>query len=138
MATALWLLRTRIGKATRAVADNPALAAASGIDVERVINTVWVIGAALAAFGGILLGMNQRVGWQMGFQILLLIFAGVTVGGLGTAFGALVGCLLVGLVIQLSTLFVPTELKSVGALVILILVLLVRPQGILGRRERIG
>jgi branched-chain amino acid transport system permease protein len=74
----------------------------------------------------------------MGFQILLLIFAGVTVGGLGTAFGALIGCLLVGLVIQLSTLFVPTELKSVGALVILILVLLVRPQGILGRRERIG
>ena len=60
MATAFWLLRTRIGKATRAVADNPALAAASGIDVERVINTVWVIGAALAAFGGILLGMNQR------------------------------------------------------------------------------
>lgn len=138
VATAFWLLRTRIGKATRAVADNPALAAASGIDVERVINTVWVIGAALAAFGGILLGMNQRVSWQMGFQILLLIFAGVTVGGLGTAFGALVGCLLVGLVIQLSTLFVPTELKSVGALVILILVLLVRPQGILGRRERIG
>ena len=67
-----------------------------------------------------------------------VIFAGVTVGGLGTAYGALVGCLLVGLVIQLSTLFVPTELKSVGALVILILVLLVRPQGILGRRERIG
>ena len=137
-ATAFWLLRTRMGKASRAVADNPALASASGIDVERVINVVWTMGAGLAAFSGILLGMGQGVSWQMGFSILLLVFAGVTVGGLGTAFGAVVGSLLVGILIELSTLFVPPELKNVGALVILIVVLLIRPQGILGRAERVG
>ncbi len=136
--TVLWLLKSRMGKASRAVADNPALASASGIDVERVINVVWIFGATLAAFGGILLALNRGVNWQMGFQILLLIFAGVTVGGLGTAFGALVGCLIVGVLIEVSTLIVPPELKSVGALAILIIVLLIRPQGILGRRERVG
>ena len=82
--------------------------------------------------------MGQGVSWQMGFSILLLVFAGVTVGGLGTAFGAVVGSLLVGILIELSTLFVPPELKNVGALVILIVVLLIRPQGILGRAERVG
>jgi neutral amino acid transport system permease protein len=133
-----WLLRTKMGKASRAVADNPALASASGIDVERVINVVWILGATMAALAGVLLGMTQGVNWFMGFQILLLVFAGVTVGGLGTAFGALLGSLLIGLLINLSTLFVPPELKSVSALVILILVLIVRPQGLLGRRERIG
>jgi neutral amino acid transport system permease protein len=138
LAVAYALLRTRIGKATRAVADNPALAASSGINVDRVIRTVWTAGAALAGLAGILLGLAQQVNWQMGFQVLLLIFAGVTLGGLGTAFGALIGSLVVGLFIQLSTLWVPPELKNVGALAVLILVLLVRPQGILGRRERVG
>ena len=136
--TGWWLLRTRLGKASRAVSDNPALASASGIDVERVINTVWILGAGLAAFSGILLAMGQGVNWQMGFSILLLTFAGVTLGGLGTAFGALVGSLVVGLLIEMSTLFIPPELKNVGALVILIVILLIRPQGILGRRERVG
>jgi len=138
LATIYWLLRTRMGKASRAVADNPALASASGIDVERVINTVWILGATLAALAGILVGLTSGVSWNMGQQILLLIFAAVTVGGLGTAFGALLGSIIVGLLIQLSTLFIPPELKSVGALVILIVILLVRPQGLLGRRERIG
>ncbi len=133
-----WLLRTRMGKATRAVADNPALASASGIDVERVINVVWIFGAALAALAGVIYGLTQQVSFQMGFTILLLIFAGVTLGGLGTAFGALVGSIVVGVLIQVSTLFVPPELKNLGALAILIIILLVRPQGILGRRERVG
>ncbi len=137
-ATAWWLLRTRMGKATRAVSDNPALASASGIDVDRVINVVWFLGAGLASLSGILLAMGQGVNWQMGFSILLLVFAAVTLGGLGTAFGAVVGSILVGLGVELSTLWVPPELKSVVALFILILVLLVRPQGILGRAERIG
>ena len=132
------LLRTRIGKATRAVADNPALAASSGIDVERVISVVWVAGAGLAGLAGIMLGLSQQVSFQMGFQILLLVFAGVTLGGLGTAFGALLGSVVVGVFTQVSTVLVPPELKNAGALVILILILLVRPQGILGRRERVG
>mgnify|MGYP006194710509 CR=1 FL=1 len=70
--------------------------------------------------------------------MLLLIFAAVTLGGLGTAYGALVGSLVIGVLIQLSTLIIPTELKYVGALFILIIILLVRPQGILGRKERVG
>jgi len=132
------LLRTRIGKATRAVADNPALAASSGIDVERVIQVVWVSGAALAGLAGILLGIAQQVNFQLGFQVLLLTFAAVTLGGLGTAFGALIGSLVVGIFTQVATLVIPSELKNAGALAILILILLVRPQGILGRAERVG
>jgi branched-chain amino acid transport system permease protein len=138
MATILALQRTRLGKATRAVADNPALASASGIDVDRVIRVVWVGGAMLAGLAGILLGLAQGVNFQMGFQILLLMFAAVTLGGLGTAYGALVGSIVVGLFITVSTLWIPVELKNVGALGILIVILLVRPQGILGRAQRVG
>ena len=139
MAVAYFLLRTRIGKATRAVSDNPSLAAASGIDVDRVIRIVWVMAGALAGLSGILWAyFRPGVSWDMGFQILLLTFAAVTLGGLGTAFGALVGALIVGMFVELSTLIIPSDMKYVGALVILILVLLVRPQGILGRKERIG
>jgi neutral amino acid transport system permease protein len=132
------LLRTRTGKAARAVADNPALAASSGINVDRIIRIIWTAGGAIAALAGIMLGLSQNLKYTMGQDILLLIFAGVTLGGLGTAFGALVGSIVVGLFIQVSTLWVPPELKSVGALAVLIIVLLFRPQGILGRRERIG
>ncbi len=132
------LQRTRIGKATRAVADNPALAAASGIDVDRVIRVVWVAGAVLAGLAGVLLGLAQGVNFQMGFQILLLIFAAVTLGGLGTAYGALLGSIVVGMFISVTTLWIPVELKNVGALGILIVILLVRPQGILGRAQRVG
>ncbi|HEY9521702.1 MAG TPA: branched-chain amino acid ABC transporter permease [Thermopolyspora sp.] len=135
---AMALLKTRTGKAARAVADNPALAESSGINVDQVIRVVWTAGGAVAALAGVLLGLAQNVNYMMGLNVLLLIFAGVTLGGLGTAFGALVGSLMVGLFIQLSTLWVPTELKTVGAMLVLILVMLVRPQGILGRRERIG
>ena len=134
----LALLKTRMGKATRAVADNPALASSSGIDVDRVIMVVWISGAALAGLGGVMLAMTQQVSYLMGTQTLLLIFAAVTLGGLGTAFGALVGSLVVGMLIQLSTLWINPELKNVGALLVMIIVLMVRPQGILGRRSRVG
>ena len=134
----LWLLRTRMGKASRAVADNPALASASGIDVQKVIRAVWILGAALASYAGVIVTVNQGVSFLMGQDMLLLIFAAVTLGGLGTANGALVGSLIIGLFVQLSTLFIPTELKYVGALIVLILILIIRPQGILGKKERIG
>jgi branched-chain amino acid transport system permease protein len=135
---ALFLQRTRMGKAMRAVADNRDLAESSGVDVDRVINLVWAAGAGLAALGGILQGLSEQVSWQMGFQLLLLMFAGVTLGGLGTAYGALVGSMVVGVVVEMSTLVLPSEFKTVTALIILILILLVRPQGILGQAERIG
>ncbi|GAA4945229.1 hypothetical protein GCM10023224_30580 [Streptomonospora halophila] len=129
---------TRIGKAMRAVSDNRDLAESSGIDVDRVTVYVWVLGGALSALGGVLLGLNQSVYWQMGFHLLLLMFAAVILGGLGTAYGAMVGGLAIGLVAQLSTLWFSPQLMNVWALLIMIVVLLVRPQGILGRRERVG
>jgi branched-chain amino acid transport system permease protein len=132
------LLRTRIGKATRAVSDNRALAAASGIDVERVIRTVWVGAGALAGLAGVLIGYYQSLRWDTGASILLLIFAAVTLGGFGTAFGALVGSLVIGVITDVSTVFIPNNLKYVAALVVLIAILLVRPQGILGKASRIG
>jgi neutral amino acid transport system permease protein len=138
-AFAWWLMRTRIGRATRAVSDNPSLAAASGIDVDSVVRVVWVVAAALAGLSGILWAyFRPGIKWDMGTSILLLIFAAVTLGGLGTAFGALVGSIIVGLLVEVSTLWIPSDLKYVGALVVLIVILLFRPQGILGRRERIG
>lgn len=134
----LALQLTRIGKAMRAVSDNPDLAESSGIDVDRVILSVWVFGSALACLGGVLFGLGEQVSFQYGFQLLLLMFAGVTLGGLGTAYGALLGSFVIGMFVQVSTLWVSTELKNVGAFAVLILILLVRPQGILGRAERVG
>ncbi|WP_216853416.1 branched-chain amino acid ABC transporter permease [Phytoactinopolyspora halotolerans] len=137
-AVATMLQRTRTGKAIRAVADNPALASASGIDVDRVILTVWITGAGLAATGGIFFGSAVSVDWFMGFRLLLLMFAAVILGGIGTYYGAMAGGIVIGLVTELSVLWFPSELKYMWALLALIVVLLVRPQGILGRRERVG
>lgn len=138
VAVAAMLQRTRIGKAMRAVSDNPDLAASSGIDVQRVILFVWALGGALAATGGVLQGSATAVNYLLGFNLLLLMFAGVILGGLGSAYGAMFGSLVVGLATEVSSVFISTELKSVAALVVLIGVLLVRPEGILGRRERVA
>lgn len=135
---AVFLNSTKIGKATRAVADNKALAAASGINVERVIRIVWILGAALAGVSGILVAYYQTLRWDTGASILLLIFAAVTLGGLGTTWGALVGSIIIGLAMDVSTVWIPADLKYVMALLIMIVVLLVRPQGLLGKRQRIG
>lgn len=136
---AWWLLKTKIGKATRAVSDNASLAAASGIDVDKVIRVVWIAASALAALAGVLWAyFRPGIRWDMGTQILLFIFAAGVLGGLGTAFGALVGAIIVGILIETSALFIPSDLKYVGALVVMIIILLFRPQGILGRKERIG
>lgn len=134
----LFLTRTRVGKATRAVSDNASLAAASGINVDRIIRIVWILAATLTGLSGILYGIFRQVNWNMGFQILLLLFAAVTLGGLGSAFGALVGSLIIGIVTEVSTVWIPNDLRYAVALLILILVLLVRPQGVLGRKERVG
>nr|WP_307859963.1 branched-chain amino acid ABC transporter permease [Curtobacterium flaccumfaciens] len=139
VATGLFLAKTRFGRATRAVSDNPALAAASGIDVDRVIRFVWTLAAGLAGLSGVMLGLVLNgVNWQTGLQLLLLMFASVTLGGLGTAYGALVGSLIIGVVVELTNLVLPGDFKYATALVILILILLFRPQGIFGRAERIG
>jgi neutral amino acid transport system permease protein len=136
--TALGLRFTRLGKATRAVSDNPDLASATGIDSEKVIRLVWILGGCLAAAGGIFRGLDEQVSFDMGGRLLFLLFAGITLGGLGSAFGALVGGFVIGILVEVSSLVVPTELKTAPALVILILVLLLRPEGILGRAQRVG
>ena len=135
---AVLLQRTRIGKAMRAVADNRDLAESSGIDVRRVTLVIWLIGGGLATVGGIFFGVTETITWDMGFKLLLLVFAGVILGGIGTAYGAMVGSLVIGLVATLSTLWFSTELQDAWALGIMMLVLLVRPQGIFGRAQRVG
>lgn len=144
-AVGLFLQRARFGKAMRAVADNGPLAASSGINTARVVRLVWMMGSALAGLGGVLYSLDQGVNFLEGQSLLLLMFAGITLGGLGTSFGAAAGCFILGVAIQLSTLVnfsetfrVPPSLKNVGALVVLIVVLMVRPQGVFGRRERVG
>jgi len=139
IAFALWLTLTKTGKATRAISDNSDLAAASGIDVDRVIRYVWITASALAGLGGILWAyFRPGIKWDMGEKILLLIFAAVVLGGLGTAFGALIGALIVGIMVETSTMILAPDIKYVGALIVLIGVLLVKPTGLLGTKERIG
>ncbi|HLT16827.1 MAG TPA: branched-chain amino acid ABC transporter permease [Acidimicrobiales bacterium] len=135
---ALVLQKTRLGTAIRATSDNRDLAESSGINVTRVVLIVWVAGSALAALGGLSFATLYGVEWDIGFRLLLPIFAAVVLGGLGTAYGPLVGGLAIGLVSELSTLWVPAEFKFAWALFGLIILLLIRPQGLLGRPERVG
>ncbi|CAB4560032.1 MAG: branched-chain amino acid ABC transporter permease [Actinobacteria bacterium] len=139
VAVALTLQYSRLGKATRAVSDNADLASSTGIDSSKVIRLIWIAGGALAALGGVFRGLDEEVSWDLGTILLFLMFAGITLGGLGSAYGALVGGFVIGVLVEMSVLFgVPTELKAAPALVVLILILLVRPQGILGRSQRVG
>jgi neutral amino acid transport system permease protein len=137
---AYMLLRTRTGKAIRAVSDNPDLSSSTGINTDRIILFVWLLGGALAGLSGVLFGLDEQVQWNMGSRLLLLMFAAITLGGLGRPFGALVGSLVIGVTVQLWAWVFPsfTDLKNIGALAALIIILLVRPQGILGKKERIG
>ena len=138
VSVALFLQRSRLGKAIRAVSDNVQLASATGIDTRKVIKLVWFAGGALAATGGIFRGLDEQVSFSMGSDLLFLMFAGITLGGLGSAFGALIGGFLIGIFVEMSSLFVPSELKVAPALFILIVVLIFRPQGILGKSQRVG
>ncbi|WP_051210338.1 branched-chain amino acid ABC transporter permease [Rathayibacter toxicus] len=138
VSVAYLLTKTRIGKAMRAVSDDRALASASGINVEGVICFVWSLSGALAALAGVYIGYYQSLRWDTGASILLLIFAAITLGGLGSAYGALVGSLVIGLMMNISTIWIPENLKYVAPLLLMIIILLVRPQGILGRKERVG
>jgi len=138
VSVALFLQRSRLGKAIRAVSDNVQLASATGIDTRKVIRVVWFAGGALAATGGIFRGLDEQVSFSMGSDLLFLMFAGITLGGLGSAFGALIGGFSIGILVEMSSLLVPSELKVAPALFILIVVLIVRPQGILGKSQRVG
>jgi neutral amino acid transport system permease protein len=138
LAVSFALARTRTGKAMRAVADNPPLAASSGINVDRVLSIVWTGGTALAALGGILYTLIYQMDYQMGLRLLLMLFAAVILGGIGTIWGAMLGALIVSIFTELSTLVLPPELKYTSALFVMILILLFRPQGLLNRAQRVG
>ncbi|MEX2626372.1 MAG: branched-chain amino acid ABC transporter permease [Ilumatobacteraceae bacterium] len=138
LVVALALQRSRLGIAIRAVSDNRDLAESSGIDVQQTVLVVWVLAAGLAGLGGLVFGLTQAVQWDMGFRLLLIVFAAVILGGLGSAYGPMIGGLVVGFAGEMSTLFFSAEFQDAFALGALILVLLVRPQGILGLRERVG
>ena len=138
VSVALFLQRSRLGKAIRAVSDNVQLASATGIDTRKVIKIVWFAGGVLAATGGIFRGLDEQVSFSMGSDLLFLMFAGITLGGLGSAFGALIGGFFIGIFVEMSSLYFPSELKVAPALFILIVMLVVRPQGLLGKSQRVG
>lgn len=144
VAVGLLLARTTLGKAMRALSDSRDLAAVSGIDTDRITVHTWILGSALAGLGGVLQGLVQNAFEpNMGFRLLLLIFAAVILGGVGSAYGALVGGLALGLMMEVSTWSslpaggVDSVYKPVVAFVVLILVLIFRPQGIFGRARTV-
>ncbi len=138
----LFLSYTKIGKAMRAVRDSNELANISGINSDNIILFTWISSSMLAGLAGIFQAIINDVRYNMGFLILLLIFAGTVLGGIGTSFGAMVGGLLIGIFVQVSVALPfmegHTEAKNAVALAIMILILLFRPQGIFGQKERIS
>jgi branched-chain amino acid transport system permease protein len=129
-----FLKLTRTGKAMRAVADNPMLAAIKGINAEMVARLVSFIAMGLAGLGGMLIGLDTTIDPLVGFKTILSIFAAAVVGGLGSIPGAIIGALVVGIGEEMSLLFLsPAYRTAVGFLAIL-LILTFRPRGILGQK----
>ncbi|PHV64162.1 branched-chain amino acid ABC transporter permease [Cyanobacterium aponinum] len=129
----LVLQKTKIGKGMRAVADNIDLARVSGINVEQIVLFTWVLTAILTATGGGLYGLITAVRPNMGWFLILPIFASVILGGIGNVYGAISGGLIIGVAQELSVFIVGSEYKLGVALLIMIVILLVRPQGIFGK-----
>lgn len=125
---------TRIGKAMRAVADNPALAELKGVDPVRVGRITVFVGMGLVGAGGMLLGLGTSIDPLTGFRFILPIFAAAVVGGLGSIPGAALGALLVGIGEELSLLVLSASYKSAVGFIAIVIVLSVRPRGILGER----
>jgi neutral amino acid transport system permease protein len=137
LGTGLMLRYTLLGKRMRALSDNLDLAETSGIDTSRVILWTWVFAAGFAGLAGVLAGAITQLQPELGFELLLPIFAAVVMGGIGNAYGALAAGLLLGLVIEWSTLFIDARWKTAIGFLVLILVLMIRPQGIFGRARAI-
>lgn len=128
----LLLERTKMGKAMRATADNAELARVAGIDTDRVVMFTWMLGGSLAAIGGAMYGLDAQMRPEMGWWLLLPLFASVILGTIGNPYGALLGGLIIGVVWQVSTAFLDPAYGPAVAFVLMILVLLVRPQGLFG------
>jgi len=131
----LFLKNSKMGKAMRATSDNAGLARVSGINTESVIKWTWAIGSALAAAGGILAGIeNKFITPNFGWDMLLFIFAAVVLGGVGSPYGAILGGMVIGLSGEVSTAFIPTSYKPAVAFIIMVVMLLVKPRGLLGEK----
>lgn len=130
----VFLAFTRTGKAMRAVADNPMLAAIKGINADAVSRLVNFVGMGLAGLGGMLIGLDTTIDPLTGFRTILSIFAAAVVGGLGSIPGAVVGALTVGVGEELCLLFLSPDYRSAVGFVAILLVLTLRPRGILGQR----
>jgi len=134
LALGMLLRGTRLGKRIRALSDSPELAETTGIDVDRIVLSTWLLAGGLAGLAGVVYGASVGVITpNLGFGIVLSLFAAVIVGGIGNAYGALAGGVLIGLVQEWSTLVVPSNIKVAMGFAVMILVLLLRPQGIFGR-----
>ena len=132
---AMYLLLTRmpIGRAMRAVADNPALALVRGIESPRIIRWTWFIAGMLLAVGGVLIGMDRALEPLMGASYVVTVFAAAILGGLGSPLGAFVGALIIGVVSELSTLVIPPNYRIGIPLCVIALILIFRPQGLFGQ-----
>jgi branched-subunit amino acid ABC-type transport system permease component len=128
-----FLFFTRMGKAMRAVADNPRLADIKGIDSRIVARIASFLGMGLAGLGGMLIGLDSSIDPLTGFRSMLPIFAAAVVGGLGSIPGAVAGALVVGIAEELSLLALPASYKSAVAFIAIMLILTLRPQGLFGR-----
>jgi branched-chain amino acid transport system permease protein/neutral amino acid transport system permease protein len=129
----LLLDRTRMGKAMRATANNPELAQIRGINTERVIAWTWIMSGALAAAGGVMYGLASQLRPEMGFFLLLPMFAAVIMGTIGNPRGALVGAMIIGVVQQTSSAFISPAYGPAVAFVLMVITLVIRPQGLFGR-----
>lgn len=125
--------RTRIGRAMRAIADDPDLAAVRGIDRDRVIRWTWIISAAMTAVGGTLIGLDSAIDPQMGWNYIVIVFAAAILGGIGNPMAAVPGALLLGVVEELSVLVIPPVYRTAVAFVVMSVLLLIRPAGLFGR-----
>ena len=134
LAAAVYLLlyRTKLGKAMRATADNPQLAEVAGIETERVRQWTWVTAGALIAIAGIMLALQSQLRFNAGFTLIVPLFAATILGGIGNPIGAFLGGMVVGISQEVSTEWINTGLKPGVPFLILILMLLVRPRGLLG------
>lgn len=130
----LFLGWTRTGRMMRAVADNPALAALKGIDAGRVAVMATALGMGLSGFGGMLVGLDTSIDPLTGFRVMLPIFAGAVVGGLGSVPGAVLGALVVGVGEELSMLVLPPSYRSAIGFLAIVVTLSLRPRGLLGER----
>jgi len=137
VAVGLLLRFTTLGKQMRALSDNIDLAETSGIDTTRVITYTWLLAGGLAGLAGAMIAAITSVKPELGFELLLPIFAVVVLGGIGNAFGALAAGIVLGLVIEWSTLLIDARWKLAIGFVILIVVLVIRPQGIFGRARSV-